>query len=298
MRGGISGVRIRYEEADLGRIGALYDQGRERFAETPTQVQYGRGKVGYAQLYAAASATPVNYEANVRAAYETFVEPGDIAVNVGAHSGKHTVPLARAVGATGFVYAFEPLEDAFARLTANLAADNLGDRVEAHQVAVSDRAVDQVEFFRVDRRLGQSGLKKRARYAKPEWRPIPTTTRVVTLDEVVQREGRVRFIKTDVEGAETAVFAGGTQLIEKHRPIVHFEFESPSYEAFDVDPSAMYGFFADRDYQLFDILGRRLPSVGEFLASDSAVGVYDYIAVPAEEPLADVMCSRLVAGWL
>ena len=50
-----------------------------------------------------------------------FLEPGDVAVEVGANIGSLTVPLANAVGEEGTFIAFEPQPVLFQNLCANIA---------------------------------------------------------------------------------------------------------------------------------------------------------------------------------
>ena len=50
-----------------------------------------------------------------------LVRPGDVVVDVGAHIGTETVPLAKRVGSSGHVIAFEPQKHLFHLLRANVA---------------------------------------------------------------------------------------------------------------------------------------------------------------------------------
>ncbi len=52
--------------------------------------------------------------------------------------------------------------------------------------------------------------------------PVPVT--VGTLDESLAEQGRIDLIKIDVEGSELEVLRGGRRILERHRPIVYFEF--------------------------------------------------------------------------
>src|SRR5438874_4032885 len=52
---------------------------------------------------------PIDYERIVQEVYEAVVREGDTAIDIGAHFGRHTIPLARCVGPAGTVYAVEPL---------------------------------------------------------------------------------------------------------------------------------------------------------------------------------------------
>src|SRR5262245_57752598 len=52
-------------------------------------------------------------------ALRMFVKPGDSAIDIGAHSGDTTLPMALAVGKTGAVFALEPNPHIFKVLLAN-----------------------------------------------------------------------------------------------------------------------------------------------------------------------------------
>ncbi len=300
LRGALSGISIVDGPFDAVRVQSQAVESLGDFAKQPTlapRIPNGRGRVSFEHLYGGAAAAVVDFEANVRAAYGVFLKPGDVAIDVGAHNGKHTLPLARLVGADGFVYAFEPLPDPFAELTSALEREQMTAWVETHNVAVSNEPSDSAEFFRVENRPGQSALRKRDHYQKPEWQPVPMSVRVITLDQIVDPPGPIRFIKTDVEGSELHVFQGASGLIAEHRPVIHMEHDEPAYGPYGIDPSTVYRFFSSRDYVIVDILGRTIRSLSEFLESDHAVGVYDYVAVPRELDR-DALRTQLVYGWL
>ena len=58
-----------------------------------------------------------------------WLQPGDVVVEAGANIGPVTVPLARAVGPEGRVYAYEPQRLVFQLLCCNLALNELGNVV-------------------------------------------------------------------------------------------------------------------------------------------------------------------------
>jgi tRNA A58 N-methylase Trm61 len=64
---------------------------------------------------------PRLHEIGIQAVYEAVLQPGDTVIDGGAHSGKHTIPMARAVGSAGRVFAFEPSPEPYGRLSKNLA---------------------------------------------------------------------------------------------------------------------------------------------------------------------------------
>ena len=64
-----------------------------------------------------------SYEHMLEAFYRAVLRPGDGVIDVGAHNGRHALPCARAVGATGRVFGFEPLPIQYKALSALIAAE-------------------------------------------------------------------------------------------------------------------------------------------------------------------------------
>ena len=86
------------------------------------------------------SAVPIDYERIVQEVYEAVLDEGDTAVDVGAHAGRHTLPLARCVGEAGKVFAVEPLPACQETLRQALGQyPELSDVVHVLPFALSDR---------------------------------------------------------------------------------------------------------------------------------------------------------------
>lgn len=56
---------------------------------------------------------------------QTWLRPGDVAVDVGANVGLLTIPMAKASGEKGKVFAFEPIEENVRSLKSNLDVNNI-----------------------------------------------------------------------------------------------------------------------------------------------------------------------------
>src|SRR4051812_36357932 len=93
------------------------------------------------------------YEETEARLFEQSIRPGDVVVDVGGHIGYYTLLAARAVGATGHVYAFEPERGNFALLAENVAANGYADRVTAVNKAgmAGDR---ELRHYRLPRNPG------------------------------------------------------------------------------------------------------------------------------------------------
>lgn len=134
--------------------------------------------------------------------------PGDTVLDVGAHIGYYTLLLARAVGPTGKVLAFEPDPLNFALLRRNVEMNGYAN-VELFNCAVSDRC-GRAQLYRSTDNAGDHRLHK-----SPEVRNA-VEVETVTMDEVFRdREVRTDFIKVDVQGSEGAVLEGMAGLLAR-----------------------------------------------------------------------------------
>jgi FkbM family methyltransferase len=155
---------------------------------------------------------------------EKLVKPGDIVFDIGANIGAHTLGLARSVGPTGRVFAFEPSDFAFEKLKQNLALNpELQARTTPRQILLASSPAETVpkEIF------ASWPLTKDAS-VHPKHRGRLVTTRnasVDTLDCFVEREKleRVDVMKIDVDGHELPVLQGGLAVLTKFRPILLME---------------------------------------------------------------------------
>ena len=158
----------------------------------------------------------------------TLVRPGDVCLDVGAAGGAHLLVMAKGVGPTGRVLGFEPRPGSLAMLRRLVRLGRLADRVDLHQLALSDAAgVLPLRIPVVPTRAHFHGSaddrRATAAFAKLPHREIQVPT--ARLDDVVAEAGlaRVDLIKCDVEGAELRVLAGAGRVLDELRPLVVLE---------------------------------------------------------------------------
>ncbi|HYA66397.1 MAG TPA: FkbM family methyltransferase, partial [Burkholderiaceae bacterium] len=71
--------------------------------------------------------------------YKRLLKAGDVVLDIGANIGAHTLPMAKAVGPQGMVYAFEPTDFAFAKLMVNRSLNpGLLPRIQCLQYMLVD----------------------------------------------------------------------------------------------------------------------------------------------------------------
>jgi FkbM family methyltransferase len=158
------------------------------------------------------------YEPQVLQEIATRLRPGATYWDVGSHIGYLVAAVARLVGPTGTVVAFEPNPDNVRRLRRTIELNDLRN-VTVREVALSDR-VGQGQFF-------SSGSSSMGRLVNSSSLEATFPVRTNTIDEELKTVPFPDLVKIDVEGGENAVLAGATRLLEAHRPALIVEVLTP-----------------------------------------------------------------------
>jgi FkbM family methyltransferase len=155
---------------------------------------------------------------------DSFLGPGDWALDIGANVGHYTLRMAELVGPKGRVVAVEPVPDTFALLAANARLfrhENVSllniaasDRVAAVGIAIPQFADGLTNYYQARLTATDDGLNVLAL-------PIDALTLPA-----------VRLVKIDVEGHEMAVLRGMRALLERDHPVLIVE--TGSHETVDV----------------------------------------------------------------
>jgi hypothetical protein len=151
-----------------------------------------------------------------------LVQPGQVVIDIGANYGVYALSLARRVGATGQVWAFEPATDTAGFLAQSIEANGT-PWVRMETTALSDH-----EGTAWLRKPGQSELNSLSPPGKSqdpseegEGEEVPLST----LDGCKARYGwtAVDLLKIDAEGEEKRILAGGQSFFRETSPLVMFE---------------------------------------------------------------------------
>jgi FkbM family methyltransferase len=150
--------------------------------------------------------------------FRRFLRPGDVALDIGANIGTHTLAMARLVGPQGFVFAFEPQRLVFQTLCANMALNALTN-VHCVNAAVGEKP-GWLHISDPDPGVAENfgGVQLTLMSGSAQAAPVAQ----VTLDEFVAVT-QVKLIKVDVEGMEAAVLRGGVATLSRFRPILYVE---------------------------------------------------------------------------
>lgn len=148
------------------------------------------------------------HDRGVEIHYLPHIEPGTVALDVGAAIGDHTDCYARKTGSPRLVHAFECNP-----LMLECLRHNCPD-CHIHPFALSDR---EGELF-FQHHNGNAGGSMATRF-RPDG--DVTSVKCRTLDSFGIKD--VKFIKMDIEGHEPYALCGGTETICRDRPVMILE---------------------------------------------------------------------------
>jgi FkbM family methyltransferase len=161
-----------------------------------------------------------DHELIVQHAILAAVHPGAVVYDIGAHAGSIALGVARLVGPSGRVVAFEADPQNAECLTENASRNHLMASLQVVQSAVWSYTTTKICFRSGGRRRSHGGVETDGQC------PVlgggdTINVSAVTLDDFLAKGGPVpQLVKIDVEGGEYEVLRGGTNLFSKLRPLI------------------------------------------------------------------------------
>jgi FkbM family methyltransferase len=192
-----------------------------------------------------------------------MLQPGQVAIDIGANVGMHSIIMANRVGATGKVVVFEPDSHPLGRLRQNVALNGL-DWVTTVQAAISARTETRT-FYLHDDSIGN--YANASLVAANVGKDTPSTQmQVYALDDWLQDNPlpRLDLIKLLAQGEEFNALQGMKGAIERHRPKIFFLYEPSYWHRQDLDLMDAVTFFKGYGYSVHAIeFGPRREVTGE-----------------------------------
>ena len=178
-----------------------------------------------------------------------LTQPGELAVDVGANIGYMSSILAKRVGSSGSVYAFEAHPEIFKELKHNVKRweqDNNINNISIQNLAVSDKSgflkLGVPEAFNQNRGIS-SIVTDNDEIAN---KSSVLTVQASTLDEFLV-DKNVGVLKIDVEGHEIQVLKGAENLLKTGR------IRDCVFEEHNSYPTTVTNYFESMGYQVFRI---------------------------------------------
>jgi FkbM family methyltransferase len=181
-----------------------------------------------------------------------MLRPGQVAIDIGANVGMHSVIMANRVGPTGHVVVFEPDPHPMGRLRQNMALNGI-DWVTTVEAAVSARSEIR-SFYLHDDSIGN--FANASLVQANVGRDTPAVEmQVVGLDEwlAVNPLPRVELIKLLAQGEEFNALQGMRGLIARDRPKIFFLYEPSYWHRQDLELLDAVRFFREYGYTVHEI---------------------------------------------
>ncbi|MFC5408984.1 FkbM family methyltransferase [Larkinella bovis] len=185
--------------------------------------------------------------------YREFTKEGDFVIDIGAHMGDTTLPMALAVGQTGLVLAFDPNPLVYKILEKNASLNKEKTNIESYRLAI---ATNEGEYFYnsseatfsnggisavADSPHGKYGLKEKIQAVNLER---------FLHEKYADRLSRLTLIKIDTEGLDIEIIKSIEKVLTTYKPTVIFECfkRLPARERYD-----LYDSIQQKGYNLYYI---------------------------------------------
>ena len=183
-----------------------------------------------------------DYEAPLFKWLANNLKVGDYCLDIGAHVGCFSIFMALLVGPQGRVKAVEPMPANLSLLEKNIAQNDLENVIELHEACCAAR--EGGVFLNLGPSSFESSLSHDFGHGSI---PVPA----LTVDGLALKNGKLDFIKLDVEGAELDVLQGAETALAKFRPALVIELHPPMAAEVPL-------FMQQKGYGAFDLDGKEL----------------------------------------
>ena len=205
-----------------------------------------------------------------------------IIFDIGANIGSMTFRYAQAAP-NGHVYAFEPTDYAFKKLSKNLSLNaELAQRITPVQLFLSDRTGSdhQIEAY-ASWKIDGSAQNPHPLHGGS----IKTAGAVpaITLDDFCKENSiqRIDLIKIDTDGHELEVLKGAQKSISAFTPFVIFEIGLYVMQEQEIEFEQFYSYFTNFGYRLLNAKNGKIITLQNFSAQIPLRSTTDIIAKPS-----------------
>jgi FkbM family methyltransferase len=179
-----------------------------------------------------------------------ILKKGDYAIDIGANIGEYTLLLSKIVGATGKVFAFEPIPSTFNKLKSLVKIAKLPN-VKLFNIALSNKKQKTIMVIEKTPEKWWNFhaahiSSNKNHHASKNIRKFEVT--VNTLDNIFNGCSTLQFIKCDSEGMELFILKGGKKLLHLLKPHILLEVAEDSYKRYGYSQSTLFKFLKQLGY--------------------------------------------------
>jgi FkbM family methyltransferase len=225
------------------------------------------------------------YEPDVLNTYSKLIKQDSIVLDIGANIGAHTLHMAKLLGRSGHLYAFEPTNYAYKKLINNLKLNEvISQRVTTYKAFLTEEI--STELPELISSSWDISMPIEHRDRNPLDKGFAHSTlgaKVMTLDSwaVENNINKLDLIKLDVDGFEIDVLRGGKKTIQKLRPKLIIELSPIHFESELGNFADQIQILKDLNYRICDVYGSDIPLDTNYLEQSLPYGtLVNVIATP------------------
>lgn len=181
------------------------------------------------------------YDLQAKKVMKKVLEHDSCCIDIGCHEGEF-LDLFLKYAPQGMHFGFEPIPSLYKKLTAIYSSP-----CQLFEVALSNKKGES-SFNHVLSNPAYSGLKKR-QYDHPNEKDTTIKVETDLLDNLIDINQPIDFIKIDVEGGEYQVLQGARKTIQKHKPYIIFEHGLGAADQYGTKPEMLYALLVE-EYDL------------------------------------------------
>jgi len=190
------------------------------------------------------------YEDEINKLIRVSLKHGDTAIDVGGNIGLQSIRMSQAVGESGRVYSFEPLNYLQEKFKKNIALNRVNN-VTLLPLALSD--IESTAEFTIDPKGDNQGTFSLADTGPGAEKQSVDIKVADLMPELVALQA-LHLVKIDVEGFEFQVLRGMKNLLQKHKPRIIFEYDTPLWARTGQDIKTCYQFLSDMGYTFYQVI--------------------------------------------
>lgn len=165
--------------------------------------------------------------------YKGLIKPGFNIIDIGANIGAHTLHFSKLTGPNGKVYAFEPTDYAFNKLSKNVALNKtFTQNTYLTQALLIDEVNEQTPKAIPSRWPLNADKSNESHPVHLGVFESLINAKKIRLDDWYENLGKptINLIKIDVDGFEIDVLKGAKNLLQQQKPIMVMEFAPYVFE--------------------------------------------------------------------
>ncbi len=225
---------------------------------------------------------PGDYEPFETKIVKKMVKKGYTVLDIGANIGYYTLIFAKLVGKSGKVYTFEPDPSNFALLQRNIKINNYQNVILVNK-AVSNKN-GKGKLFLSEKNMGDHVIFDLYNGRKT------IEIEIIKIDDYFKNyNGRIDFIKMDIQGAEGSTIEGMASVLKKNKNmIILTEFYPYGLKRFGIDAKNFLNLLLNYGFKLYNLNERKKKM--ESINISEFINRYN----PEKKDYSNLLCIRRV----